>query len=286
MESELRYWREQFVSALALHYSSRESQNILKLVLDVLGFPSETEFLVHKEKLLNNAQEDTLRNFLAEASTGKPVQYILGSCFFDGMQLKVGPGVLIPRPETEELVQWIKSNHSKGSIQSICDLGTGSGCIILALAKHFTDAACIGVDLSSEALEIANENKKLQDLGNVQFIPGDILDESLLNTIQFDLIVSNPPYIPVNESHTISAHIKEHEPHLALFTPNEDPLIFYSYLAAFSHSHLKPGGSMYVEVHEKYATETAELFRSLLSGNVSIQKDMQEKNRMILIKRD
>lgn len=214
---------------------------------------------------------------------GEPLQYIIGSIIFYGHRFDVNPSVLIPRPETEELIYQIteiakKSNHK--NLKAI-DIGTGSGCIALSLAKLFPDWQIWACDVSKEALETAKRNAKNLKV-EVAFSKLDFLDENNWTKLgsDFDLIVSNPPYIPIQEKHLMPANVVNNEPEIALFVENDSALIFYEKIKAFAERHLKKGGYIALELNEFNAEAVKSLYEEDYS-NVNLIKDMQGKNRML-----
>jgi release factor glutamine methyltransferase len=213
----------------------------------------------------------------------EPVQYILGQTIFCNLTFKVNKHVLIPRPETEELVEWMieddKKEDNKNHL-SIADIGTGSGCIAIALKKKIPTAMIAAIDISKEALITAKENA-IDNETKIDFIQLDFLDESSWNGLpEFDIIVSNPPYIPVNEKEKLDKNVTLFEPHTALFVPDHSPLSFYEKIALFAKSHLKEDGKIYVETHEEFANATVHVFSKVFK-QVELKQDLQGKNRMI-----
>lgn len=210
----------------------------------------------------------------------EPLQYITGKALFRNLELKVSPAVLIPRPETAEMVDLILS-ESGFENGSIVDLGTGSGCLALALKTEFSNTVVMAMDVSLDALYQARENALLNKL-NVDFLWLDMGDDDFFNLdFSFDLIVSNPPYIAIAEMHAMEKHVLDHEPHLALFAPDDDPLFFYRRIAAFTTNHLNPNGSVWLELNPMYADETSDIFRRVGMSDVRIYQDMSGKDRFL-----
>jgi release factor glutamine methyltransferase len=223
-----------------------------------------------------------LDNRIHQLLLHKPIQYILGEAWFYDMKLKVNENVLIPRPETEELVGMIITNNQQNSDIKILDIGTGSGCIPITLKKHLPDAVITSIDFSEGAILVAKENASIQNTA-IQFIHVDFLDESgWTNFPKFDVIVSNPPYIPLNEKEKMDKNVTAYEPGMALFVPDNDPLLFYKKIAAFGKKHLNPEGKIYLEIHEDYAKETAAVFTALQYDHVLVKEDMFGKERMVI----
>jgi release factor glutamine methyltransferase len=212
----------------------------------------------------------------------KPVQYVVGETVFCGLTFQVNDKVLIPRPETEELTQLI-INTWQFETKQVCvlDVGTGSGCIAVTIKKNLPSAKVMALDASYEALEMAHKNAVANKV-NVQINLFDFLDESRWpELLLFDIIVSNPPYIPLREKEKMAKNVVDNEPHKALFVPDENPLLFYEKLAKFGRSHLNYNGKIYVETHESYAGDVAALFKSMYK-DVKVKKDLFGKQRMVI----
>ena len=216
----------------------------------------------------------------------EPIQYILGQTEFFGFPFKVNPNTLIPRPETEELVKWIIDDQKKSNYPSttILDIGTGSGCIAVALAKHLSKTNVYAVDVSTQALMLANENAKLNDV-DVYFIEADILTSTTIELLpksqKFDIIISNPPYVRELEKSSIKNNVLQHEPHLALFVQNEDPLKFYKAICKFADLNLNKGGSLFFEINQYLGTEMKQLLESYRFESIELRKDLFGNDRMI-----
>ena len=210
----------------------------------------------------------------------EPIQYILGCTAFYGLSFKVNEHTLIPRPETEELVDWVLSNlHDQDSMLDILDIGTGSGCIAIALAKNIPTARVSGIDISEKALEVAQENAvKNQVL--VSFCEKDILETTALKN-KYDVMVSNPPYVRQLEKKAMNANVLDYEPGVALFVPNEDPLLFYRKIAQLAMVSLQTRGWLYFEINEYLSKEMDVLLKDIGFANIEIKKDFREVPRMI-----
>jgi len=228
---------------------------------------------VHLEAQIYNIIEQLMHN--------KPIQYILGITEFYGLPFYVDESVLIPRPETEELVQWILHDFA-GRNPRIIDIGSGSGCIPVALAKNLPDAEVYGADISEEAIDTAKKNAN-ENAVQVEFLKIDILSDSLLDLGQFDVVVSNPPYVTMEQKDTMEENVLDYEPHIALFVPENDPLIFYKAISRFAKKNLKPGGSVYFEINEALYNET-ELAVRQFGFSTDLKKDMNNKYRMLKAK--
>jgi release factor glutamine methyltransferase len=277
-------------------YEDQESTNIAGLAIEHVTGLSKMERISRKQEELSLLQIDQLQKDLQRLKQHEPIQYIMNKAWFYGMELYVDKNVLIPRPETEELVQWIvddvkapgknvfvrKPTEADETTQlKILDVGSGSGCIPLALKKTMPKAEVWGCDISEEALNVARRNGSALDI-RVDFQGLNFLDEAqqkLLPTV--DIIVSNPPYVPLKDKKQMHANVVDHEPHTALFVPDNDPLIFYRALAAFGKKRLYENGSIYMEIHEEIGNDVVTLFNENGYDNVVLKSDMQGKNRMI-----
>ena len=267
-------------------YDSNELKNIIDLVLVYITNMSRSEQVKNKLAYLTCTQLENLDAITERLKKNEPVQYVLGEAWFAGMKFKVNKNVLIPRPETEELVDWIvkEINTLQGSPFgqcSIIDIGTGSGCIPITLKRKIPDADIYAIDVCSEALFTATENA-IELNAEVNFILLDFLAEGKWNELgQYDIIVSNPPYVKQSEIKKMHERVTEFEPHLALFVPDEDALLFYKKLSAFALKHLNKGGSLFVEINEALGDAVVKLFQSTGFTNVELKKDLQGKDRMI-----
>ena len=265
-------------------YETDESRNIIELVIEHITNMSRAEQVKNKVPYLTCTQLEDLDAITERLKKNEPVQHVLGEAWFAGMKFKVNKNVLIPRPETEELVDWIVKESQKSKIKSenIIDIGTGSGCIPITLKKKLPGVNVSAIDVCSEALFTATENAVTLN-AEVNFVLLDFLDEEKWKELaQFDIIVSNPPYVKQSEINTMHERVKEFEPHLALFVPDENALLFYKKLSDFAVKHLKPGGSLFVEINEALGEQAVSLFRGF--ANIELRKDMQEKDRMIKAK--
>lgn len=268
-------------NALNKLYSEREVRNILLLVLeDLFGFNRST-LLVSKEITFSDTQWNELTQICSRLETGEPVQYVIGFTYFDDLKIGVAPGVLIPRPETEELVSWIQETIQNQRNLKIEDWCTGSGCIALALKNRKPDSQVLGMDISPEAIEIAQSNAKQLNLDVVFELRNALTAEK---TGSVDVIVSNPPYIPWIEKGQMHQNVTDFEPDLALFVPNEEPLLFYEALAKYAAQSLNEKGFLFFELHENYGLETKAMIEQLGFTAVEIRQDLQGKDRMLKAK--
>jgi len=264
-------------------YDQREAANIADLVIEAVTGQKKIDRIVYKDLLVNEVQQQELHKIGTELLEHRPVQYVLGQVWFRDMQLRVNESVLIPRPETEELVDWIiKDIQASGKTElSLLDIGTGSGCIPIAVRKKIPGVAVSGVDVSDDALQVAILNSIEQKV-LVDFLHLDFLNESEWNHLgKYNIIASNPPYIKKSEEAYMSANVLKHEPHLALFVPDEDPLLFYKAIVKFATAHLKEEGAVYVEINETLGEEVKVLFLDKGFSKVEVRKDMQGKDRMV-----
>lgn len=262
-------------------YDKSESSSITNILLEHITGLSRTQRIIQKDNSLTGEQEKQLDESVTRLLKYEPVQYVLKEAWFAGLKYFVNENVLIPRPETEELIDWIISD-CKFPIHelSILDIGTGSGCIPVSLKRKFRKANVYACDVSDAALKIAQLNaERLQ--ADIRFFRVDFLNRSSWELLpEVTLIVSNPPYIPLKDKDSMQDNVVQYEPHIALFVPDNDSLIFYNAIADFATTKLKPGGNIYMEIHENLSTGVARLFES--AGFVTeIRKDMQGKDRMI-----
>lgn len=281
-------------------YNEQEAASIASLAAEhITGF-SKTKRVSRKQDHLSALQSEQLQSHLQRLKTGEPIQYITNKSWFCGMELYVDKNVLIPRPETEELVQWIiddvkasgkdvfvrKTMEADETTQlKVLDVGTGSGCIALALKKIMVKAEVWGCDVSEEALNVARRNGSTLNI-RVDFQGLNFLDEAqqkLLPTV--DIIASNPPYVPLKDKEEMHTNVVDHEPHTALFVSNNDPLIFYKALAGFGKKRLYENGSIYMEIHEDLGQDVVALFKQNGYSNVELKKDMQKKDRMVRVRK-
>lgn len=263
-------------------YDDSEAANIADMVIEYITGQRKIDRIMHQDIPLAESQAAQLQLITQQLLRHIPVQYALHEAWFAGMKLYVDESVLIPRPETEELVEWIAGDarDKKYEPRSILDIGTGSGCIPIALKKKIPAAVVRAIEVSEGAMNVAVKNAMLQAV-QVYFMRLDFLDRN--NWAQFGkfhIIVSNPPYVKQSESASMHRNVLDHEPHLALFVPDEDALLFYRHIAAFADTHLEDNGAVYLEINEALGKEVTELFES--NGYATeIKKDMQEKERMI-----
>ncbi len=265
-------------SALTALYDEGEAAAIAHGALEHVTSLTGLQRLSQKYLLLSEAQYEAYAGAKAALLGGQPLQYVTGKAFFLGRRFLVSPAVLIPRPETEELVEWIISTARP---KSILDIGTGSGCIAVSLKLALPDCEVTVIDVSPEALAIARQNA--QQLGaEVAAQQLDFLNAQSRDALpKFDVIVSNPPYIPLTEADSLHRNVRDHEPATALFVPGADPLLFYREIAAFGRTHLADGGAIFCELHRDYAVQTAELFCSHGYFSATLREDIHGAPRML-----
>jgi release factor glutamine methyltransferase len=270
-----------FKNKLGNSYPENEIRVFVKILLEHYAGLSKTDMVL---KAADNLDLDVIMQMeqaLDRLEKNEPVQYIIGETEFYGLRLKVNPSVLIPRPETEELVHRIIGNHKKDGRIRILDIGTGSGCIPLALKKNLPDAEVFAIDISEKALKTAQMNAELNHL-DVSFSNLDILKEKTNNSLgEFDIIVSNPPYVRQKEKELMHKNVLENEPHLALFVDDDDALVFYRAIIRFAKKHLKKQACLYFEINEAYGKEVTGLLKGCNYGDIKLAKDINGKYRII-----
>ena len=257
-------------------YGEEEGRQIAEMIVLAKGAITRNEFLIEPNKELEIKDIDTI---IAQLRKWRPVQYIIGVASFDDMDLEVGEGVLIPRPETEELVEWIASEARQNAM--IVDVCTGSGCIAIALRRRLSGSRVWGIDISKEALNIACRNAQ-KFAPSVEFMEGDALgDFSQLVDGKVDVVVSNPPYIPISHRELMRPNVTEHEPSIALFVDDNDPLLFYRSIARRARTMLRKGGKLYFEIYENFADEMVDMLSVEGYSNIVVREDFRGKQRMV-----
>ena len=277
---------DDFLNKLSKVYEKREAVNITDWVLENVTGLKRLERIINKNVVLDDDKILQLEEYLKELLTHRPVQYVLNEAWFYKMKFYVDEHVLIPRPETEELVEWI-TNEVRNTIYGlrnkelqILDIGTGSGCIPISIKGKLRNVQITSIDISSKALQVANRNAEALH-AEINFIQIDFLDEKSWDTLHhYDVIVSNPPYIPENEKGKLEKNVTAFEPAIALFVPDDNPLIFYEKIVKFAQSHLNANGQVYVEIHEDYSKEVEKTFAEN-DFQTEIKRDIYGKARMI-----
>lgn len=283
------------LNELTLHYPEREARSILRLIQEVRFGITRMDICMDQTRPLSSLEREDLQNILSRLKKKEPVQYILGEADFCGLSYHVEPGVLIPRPETEELVEWILSEHPDAPL-SVLDIGTGSGCIAVTLAKRMPQASVTAFDISPKALSVAQANAermqaevRFRQTDILRWLPGEMPATASKRQPQhpqppkteWDIIVSNPPYIRLSEAGEMEEHVKHHEPHEALFVPDSNPLLFYRAIAEYAHRNLRSGGNLYVEINSLFSHETMSVFHRAGFHNIELRNDFCGRARMI-----
>ena len=298
--NSVRDCRKYYASQLEPIYGSDEANALIMILLKHYFNIDRVRIALEPELRLSESEMLTLHFAVKELLKNHPIQYVLGETEFCGLRFFVNESVLIPRPETQELVEKLAvSSYQFSSFRpkrsgvekspanvSILDIGTGSGCIAISLAKLIPNSDVTAVDVSEKALEVAKKNAEANGV-IVHFVHDDILQPTIAELIdnQFDIIVSNPPYVCECEKSEMRANVLDHEPSSALFVPDSDPLVFYRKILEFAQKALKPDGQIWFEINEKFGKETAELCHSKGFKNVEIIKDFREKERIVRAQR-
>tara|TARA_R110000737_G_scaffold270535_2_gene277703 strand:- start:867 stop:1736 length:870 start_codon:yes stop_codon:yes gene_type:complete len=273
-------------SELDAIYGKEEVNSFFYLLIEHYFDLERFILAIQPELVIDKKQETVIFQALSELKLEKPIQHIIGTTHFMDLDFKVNEHVLIPRPETEELVRWILDDHKNtAKILTILDMGTGSGCIPISLDKNLTDAKVFGLDISKDALKVAEENNALLN-SDVKFYEADILSLDMETSAKeldekFDIIISNPPYVRELEKAEMQNNVIDHEPSLALFVPDEDPLKFYSAVVNFAANHLNENGCLYLEINQYLGEETKQLLEKSNFKTIELRKDMFGNDRMI-----
>jgi release factor glutamine methyltransferase len=278
---DIQQAQRELLARLTPLYGEREASLVTDWVMENITGRKKMDRLLHKEILLSPVQSDIFHQYVAGLALQRPVQYVLNESWFCGMKFYVDEHVLIPRPETEELVEWAAEEAASLAPLRVLDVGTGSGCIAICLKKRLPTALIHACDISPKSLAVARRNAATLE-ADIHFLLLDLLDSRQWENLpRLDLIVSNPPYIPVKEKSAMSPHVVDHEPHLALFVKDEDPVVFYQAMASLGKEKLSPGGLLFAEMHEESARLVEDVFRKAGFREIVIKKDMQGKDRMI-----
>ena len=267
-------------------YDNREAANIADLVMEHVTGQRKIDRVVYTDLPVNEQQQQALKKFSDKLLMHQPVQYVLNEAWFAGMKFYVDENVLIPRPETEELVDWIikEVRNAKNEVRNLIDIGTGSGCIPISLKKNLPKLNVKAIDVSEGALNVAIKNAMLQ-ASQVYFLRMNFLEKENWSQLgMFDVIVSNPPYVKASEASAMNQNVLDHEPHLALFVPDEDALLFYRNIAVFGKSHLNENGMIFLEINEALGDDVVKLYNDYGYQTV-LRKDLQNKDRMLQARR-
>lgn len=275
---ELAY--RQLAKSLETNYDQREAMAIANLVMEKITGLKRIDRLMDSHRVLSIVETEQLAQYSSQLLQGKPLQYVLEEAWFAHLPFYVNQWVLIPRPETEELVEWIRVENGNIMGLRVLDIGTGSGCIPIALKKQMPGASIISIDKSKEALDVAAKNA-LDLKAVIELKSLDFLDQEQWEQLgEVDLIVSNPPYIMESEKPSMESHVLGHEPSMALFVPDQDPLLFYRNIALFGQTHLSINGTVYLEINQALGKEVCALFESM-GYYTELKQDMQGKDRMV-----
>ena len=275
MQNTIQYLKTE-LSAL---YPAGEVESMTRQIIEWITGWDFTRQLINRNEILTREQSEKVKLVVMRLKNHEPLQYILGETCFFGLKLKVSPAVLIPRPETEELVSMI-SDLKLPAGSRILDIGTGSGCIALALKSCFPEVKVSACDISDEALSVARENSLSNKL-DVDFFRADILNWNVSEWPVYTLIVSNPPYVTVSEKKQMQRNVLDFEPETALFVEDDNPLLFYRSVAAFASEYLANGGFLFFEINESFGTETVTMLNDQGFTEVQIKTDLQGKERMV-----
>ncbi|APQ19180.1 peptide chain release factor N(5)-glutamine methyltransferase [Maribacter hydrothermalis] len=282
----LREIKNIFHTELDVLYGKEEVNSFFYLLIEHYFDLERFVLAIQPELVIDKEQETIIFNALSKLKLEKPIQHIIGTAYFMDLDFKVNKNVLIPRPETEELVRWILDDFKTAAkTLTILDMGTGSGCIPISLDKNLTDAKVFGLDISSDALEVAKENNGLLN-ASVEFIQADIFSLKNGTSVKelnqkFDIIISNPPYVRELEKAEMKKNVIDHEPSLALFVPDNDPLKFYNVVVNFAADHLNKNGCLYLEINQYLGEETKQLLLDSNFKTIELRKDMFGNDRMI-----
>jgi len=274
--------RKEILESIRNIYEQSEANTIAELLIESITKLPRSERIIKANQILSTSQKELLHSSIPRLQEHEPIQYVINEAWFGGMKFYVDRNVLIPRPETEELVEWVVNEVKSQKLKvKILDVGTGSGCIAIALKRKLTGTEVWACDISDEALNIARINADALH-ATIDFVPLNFLDPHQRKQLpRVDIIVSNPPYVPQHEKAGMKRNVAEYEPPTALFVPDSDPLVFYKAIAEFAKEKLNKGGSIYAEIHENLGAQIKDLFLSEGNQTVHLKKDLQEKERMM-----
>ncbi len=274
MQKTIQYIRAELQNL----YPPEEIQAFIYLIFENIFQYSKTDLILKAHTKVNEKSFLQILKIVERLKAFEPLQYILGETEFFGMKFKVNPHVLIPRPETEELVNFVINENTTNSPKKIIDIGTGSGCIAITLAQHLPKCFVWASDISLQALQTAQTNAQLNHV-KIRFLQDDILNTRINQA--FDIIVSNPPYVTQRQKSQMQANVLNYEPHTALFVPEDEPLLFYQAIAKFALNNLTSGGKIYLEINEELGKPSRDLFLNHNYKNVKIHQDINGKDRII-----
>jgi release factor glutamine methyltransferase len=282
MNAKIKDYRSHFIQELSPIYDIGEAESFFYLILEEKQKLKRIDLALNPDLTFSNDEIQLWNSILVQLKKEIPVQYLLGKTSFYGLYFEVNSTVLIPRPETEELVEWIiQSQKSEMEVENlkILDIGTGSGCIAISLAKNIPKATVFAIDVSEKALATAQKNATINEV-NVTFISKNILETEDLEQ-QFDIIVSNPPYVRELEKQEIKKNVLDNEPHLALFVEDNDALVFYRKIAELAQKNLSPNGQLFFEINQYLGKEMINLLEKMNFKNIELRKDNYGNDRMI-----
>ena len=277
---KIKNYKTIFINQVAPFFDETEAESFFYIILENWHHLKRIDLALQPDLEMSNIDLQKWNDIVIELKTQKPIQYILGETFFYDLRFQVDESTLIPRPETEELVALIlASNKETNKKIKVLDIGTGSGCIAISLAKNLPNAQVFALDVSQKAIEVAQKNAKFNDVF-ITFLHQNILETDDLNQ-QFDIIVSNPPYVRNLEKSEINKNVLDYEPHLALFVEDNDALIFYKKIAQLAKKNLNQNGQLFFEINQYLAKETVELIKDLGFKNIKLHQDIYGNDRMI-----
>jgi release factor glutamine methyltransferase len=282
MNMKIKEYRTNFIQELSPIYDAGEAESFFYLILEEKNQLKRIDLALNPDLTFSNEEIQLWNSILDSLKKEIPIQYLLGKTSFYGLDFEVNPAVLIPRPETEELVDWIISYdqiHKSTNPLRILDIGTGSGCIAISLAKNILNAQVYAIDVSEKALATAQKNAEINNV-KVAFLEKNILETDDLEQ-QFDIIVSNPPYVRELEKQEIKKNVLDNEPHLALFVEDNDALVFYRKIAELAQKNLLPNGQLFFEINQYLGKEMMELLKKMGFKNIELRKDIYGNDRMI-----
>lgn len=275
---DLKYYFQEKLSPI---YGQEEASSFFYWLVEDFLQIKKSNVVFHFSEEIKEVEQAKFENALERLLQHEPIQYITGATEFMGLKFQVTSDVLIPRTETEELVEWILNDFQGKSGESlkILDIGTGSGCIAISLAKYLPKVRVFALDISEKSLEVARQNAEANSV-EIQFIQGNILENLKWNET-FDILVSNPPYVTPSEKKWMSDNVLKYEPHTAIFAPDETPLLFYEAIARMGKNSLRPGGKLYFEINEAYGQELINLLTHFSYKDILLKKDFLAKDRFI-----
>lgn len=282
MNTKIKDYRNQFIQELLPIYDAGEAESFFYLILEEKHQLKRIDLALNPDLTFSNEEMQLWNSILEQLKQEIAIQYLLGKTSFYGLEFEVNENVLIPRPETEELVDWIINSNSKIERLKdlkILDIGTGSGCIAISLAKNIPNAQVFAIDVSAKALATAQKNAEINAV-NVTFIEKNILETEDLEQ-QFDIIVSNPPYVRELEKQEIKKNVLDNEPHLALFVDDNDALVFYRKIAELAQKNGSPNGQLFFEINQYLGKEMLELLEKMNFKNIELRKDIYGNDRMM-----